>query len=147
MTNMRRAAAAAVCGMALAGTALLTGPASAGTPDQAPNARPGAVQKPAEQWITEYVWATNVNVRDETSGPNCYHYPSIANCPGIVRTVSKENITVTCQKRGQLITDSGYSSEWWSYTLNGSYRPSGWTSNVYIRGNAHLDGVPDCAWS
>jgi len=74
------------------------------------------------------------------------NYPSTTNCPTIYRKVSTQNIGVYCQKRGQPVSDSGYSSEWWSYTYNGAEQPTGWVSNVFIRGKAHLDGVPDCAW-
>jgi hypothetical protein len=140
-TTMRKAAAVAACGIALSCTTALSGPASADTM-RTVGARGAAVQQ--IHWV--YVWATNVNIRDNTSGPNCNAYPSPSNCPGIVRTVSRQEIGVYCQKRGQPVSDSGYYSEWWSYTYNGPYRASGWTSNVYIRGEAHLVGVPDCTF-
>jgi hypothetical protein len=139
-TTRRKAAAIAACGAALLCATTLAGPASAEI------TRTAGEKAAASPIVWVYVWATNVNVRDNTSGPNCNAYPSAANCPGIVRKVSQEEIGVYCQKRGQPVSDSGYSSEWWSYTYNGPYRASGWTSNVYIRGNAHLDGVPDCTF-
>jgi hypothetical protein len=139
-----KAAAAAACGTAMLCTTALSGPASADSTSI--GGRHAASAAAAQPIIWVYVWATNVNVRDNTSGPNCNAYPSAGNCPGIVRKVSREEIGVYCQKRGQPVSDSGYYSEWWSYTYNGPYRASGWTSNVYIRGNAHLDGVPDCAF-
>ncbi|HEY7487298.1 MAG TPA: hypothetical protein VH912_22775 [Streptosporangiaceae bacterium] len=143
-TTMRKAAAVTACGIALFGTTALSGPASA---DRTRTVGERGARAPAAQqlfWV--YVWATNVNVRDNTSGPNCNAYPSVDNCPGIVRKVSRQEIGVYCQKRGQPVSDSGYHSEWWSYTYNGPHHASGWTSNVYIRGKAHLDGVPDCTF-
>ncbi|MFA1547756.1 hypothetical protein [Actinomadura chokoriensis] len=104
-----------------------------------------APSRSAQSIIWVYVWATNVNVRVGSTAA-CSNYPSTTNCPTIYRKVSEQNIGVYCQKRGQPISNSGYSSEWWSYTYNGSERPTGWVSNVFIRGKAHLDGVPDCAW-
>jgi hypothetical protein len=102
---------------------------------------------PANAEVTVYVWASNVNVRANRSGDRaCLDYPSVGNCPDVIMKVSRQNIVVYCQKKGQPVSDSGYSSEWWSYTYTGSRGPTGWTSNVYIRGNAHLDGVPDCAF-
>lgn len=92
------------------------------------------------------VWASNVNVRDNTSSPACNQYPSVSNCWRVLFKVSKQDILVYCQKRGQPVTDSGYHSEWWSYVVTRPGLPSGWISNVYIRGKAHLDGVPDCTF-
>jgi hypothetical protein len=143
-TTRRKAAAVAACGVALLCTTTLSGSASADSTRTV--GEKGARAAAAYPIVWVYVWATNVNVRDNTSGPNCNAYPSAANCPGIVRKVSQQEIGVYCQKRGQPVSDSGYSSEWWSYTYNGPYKASGWTSNVYIRGNAHLDGIPDCTF-
>jgi hypothetical protein len=110
-TTRRKAAAIAACGAALLCATTLAGPASADSTSSV--GEKGARTAAAYPLVTVYVWATNVNVRDNTSGPNCNAYPSAANCPGIVRKVSQENITVYCQKRGQPVSDSGYHSEWW----------------------------------
>ncbi|KAB2340415.1 hypothetical protein [Actinomadura rudentiformis] len=102
---------------------------------------------PAKAEVTVYVWASNVNVRTSLAGNRaCTDYPSARNCPDVVTKVSKQNIVVYCQKKGQPVSDSGYSSEWWSYMYAGYHRPTSWISNVYIRGKAHLDGVPDCTF-
>lgn len=131
--------------MAVAASGALGASVIAAAPAQAAPARQPVGKRAADRIVWVYVWATNVNVR--TGGTRaCVEYPSTGNCPTIIRKVSKQEIGVYCQKRGQPVSDSGYYSEWWSYTYNGGYQPSGWVSNVYIRGKAHLDGVPDCAF-
>ncbi|TDB87541.1 hypothetical protein [Actinomadura sp. 7K534] len=147
--GLKRAAMMLAATSALGASVIAAAPAQAAPAQAAPvqqAAAPQAVGKQsANQIVWVYVWATNVNVRRGNTGA-CTDYPSTGNCPIIIRKVSKQEIGVYCQKRGQPVSDSGYSSEWWSYVYNGAYQPSGFVSNVYIRGKAHLDGVPDCTW-
>lgn len=92
-----------------------------------------------------HVWATGVNVRNGTSDPafeQCKSFPSRANCQ-VVATVSQATVTAYCQKPGELITDSGYSSRWWTY-LESPSDQWGWVNNVYITGDEHLAHVSDC---
>ncbi|GAA0595440.1 hypothetical protein [Actinomadura livida] len=152
--GLKRAAMMLAATGALGASVIAAAPAQAAPVQQAAAPQASVQQAAAQQavgkraadrivWV--YVWATNVNVRRGNTGA-CTDYPSTGNCPIIIRKVSKQEIGVYCQKRGQMVSDSGYSSEWWSYTYNGGDQPSGFVSNVYIRGKAHLDGVPDCAW-
>ncbi|MBT3154278.1 C40 family peptidase [Streptomyces sp. CHD11] len=50
-------------------------------------------------------------------------------------------IRVQCQKHAEEVTSDGYTNDVWSYLPD--YRA--WVTNIYIRGAAWLDGVPDCA--
>ncbi|MFD3569638.1 hypothetical protein [Streptomyces sp. NPDC058667] len=91
------------------------------------------------------MWATGVNVRNAASGApfeQCKTFPSRQNCQ-VVATVSQTTVTAYCQKRGELISDSGYSSRWWTY-LESPSRHWGWVNNVYITGDEHLAHVSDC---
>ncbi|MCC5033606.1 hypothetical protein DMH02_010325 [Streptomyces sp. WAC 00631] len=105
-------------------------------------AAPSASAAPERADVSVYVWATNVNVRNSYSS-TCDNYPSRANCATVTR-VSATWVNAWCQTPGETINDSGYSSRWWTFLQapNGTW---GWVSNVYIRGEAHLSNVPDCA--
>ncbi len=76
------------------------------------------------------VWATNVIVR------------SIAASTGtkMGEVDSPATIAVACQVVGETITEGSYSSKYWSKITI----PSGYMSNVYIKGDAQLAGVPIC---
>lgn len=106
----------------------------------------GALAGSAHALVTVYVWATNVNLRYSQRTRACVEYPSVSNCETVFRRVSRQNIGVHCQKRGQPISAAGYYSEWWSYVSPIGNGPTTWISNVYVRGKAHLDGVPDCTF-
>ncbi|RKS76269.1 hypothetical protein BZB76_1620 [Actinomadura pelletieri DSM 43383] len=139
--NVRKAFGIAAAGVVMAtGFTGLSGTAHADDPVK-PKA--GTVRPNADVYGV-YVWASNVNIR-WNPGDACDDYPSVANCARIVRKVSRQEIAVYCQKRGQLVREGGYSSEWWSYADN-PHAPAGYLSNVYIRGKAKLDGVPVCPW-
>lgn len=79
-----------------------------------------------------YVWATDVFVRScasKTCGP--------------VDQISTTNVTDICQLQGDVVTDAGFTNNWWSYIVTpGGIR--GWISNIYIRGDAVIGGVPHC---
>ncbi|MCX2926169.1 C40 family peptidase [Streptomyces sp. NEAU-W12] len=49
-------------------------------------------------------------------------------------------IRVQCQKHAEPVTSEGYTNDAWSYLPD--YRA--WVTNIYIKGPAWLDGVPDC---
>ena len=48
-------------------------------------------------------------------------------------------VNVVCQKHAQEVTAEGYTNDAWSKLTDGS-----WMTNIYIKGPAWLDGVPDC---
>ena|SRR2546430_10223606 len=79
-----------------------------------------------------YIWATNVFVRSCPS-QNC----------GAVDEISRNSVTDFCQLQSDVVNAEGYTNNWWSYILTpgGAY---GWISNIYIRGNAIIAGVPFC---
>ncbi|MFF8102869.1 NlpC/P60 family protein [Streptomyces sp. NPDC016640] len=49
-------------------------------------------------------------------------------------------IRVQCQKHAERVTSEGYTNDVWSYLPD--YRA--WMTNIYIKGAAWLDGVPEC---
>ncbi|MFB9349221.1 C40 family peptidase [Streptomyces heliomycini] len=49
-------------------------------------------------------------------------------------------IRVQCQKHAEEVTSDGYTNDVWSYLPD--YRA--WVTNIYIKGAAWLDGVPEC---
>lgn len=69
-----------------------------------------------------HVRATGVNVRSHPAGTPAFEQR---------------------QKQGELITDSGYRSRWWTCLESPSGR-WGWVDNVYITGDEHLAHVSDC---
>ncbi|MGW0915311.1 hypothetical protein ACWD1Z_26710 [Streptomyces sp. NPDC002784] len=124
----------------LVAAAALAGPATA-------TAQPAAVEAAAMDFTEVHVWASGVNVRNAASGApfeQCKTYPSRQNCQ-VVATVSQTAVTAYCQKQGEPISDSGYSSRWWTYLKSPSGQ-WGWVNNVYITGDEHLAGVSDCAF-
>ncbi|RLV48754.1 hypothetical protein D9V37_13600, partial [Nocardioides mangrovicus] len=88
-----------------------------------------------------HVYATSVNVRH--GGTTCNNNPSVANCPTVGATIQPSTITALCQQSGATVSDGGYTSKYWTWVVLPS--TSGFVSNVYITGDAHLAGVPDCA--
>ncbi|WP_200301128.1 NlpC/P60 family protein [Streptomyces adelaidensis] len=49
-------------------------------------------------------------------------------------------IRVECQKHAELVTSDGYTNDVWSYLPD--YKA--WMTNIYIKGPAWLEGVPEC---
>ncbi|MCX5582712.1 hypothetical protein ACFV0H_00210 [Streptomyces erythrochromogenes] len=109
--------------------------------------RPAVADAAAMDFTEVHVWATGVNVRNADSGipfETCKTFPSRQNCHAVA-TVSRTTVTAYCQKQGELISDSGYSSRWWTYVKSPS-GPWGWVNNVYITGDEHLAHVSDCTF-
>lgn len=92
----------------------------------------GSSLPPATTTTGKYqVWASNVNVRAT---------PSVSGAKaGTIATPT--TVDISCQAAGEKVTDSGYSSTYWSKIAS----PAGYISNVYIKGTDKLDGVPMCA--
>lgn len=123
----------------LVAAAALAGPATATA-----TAQPAAAETAAD-YTEVHVWAAGVNVRNAASRTpfeQCKTFPSRQNCQ-VVATVSQTTVTAYCQKQGELISDSGYSSRWWTY-LESPSGQWGWVNNVYITGDEHLAHVGDC---
>ncbi|MER6678637.1 hypothetical protein [Streptomyces sp. NPDC000983] len=132
----------------LVAAAALIGPATASaTAQPSATARPAAAGSAAVDYTEVHVWATGVNVRNAASGipfETCKTFPSRQNCQ-VVATLSRTTVTAYCQKQGELITDSGYSSRWWTY-VKPPNEMWGWVNNVYITGDEHLAHVNDCTF-
>lgn len=76
------------------------------------------------------MWASNVNVHQETS-----------QSATIVGTIPAHTVvSIACQVHGDAVTAEGYTNDGWSW-VNGY---NGWISNIYITGSAWLDGIPTC---
>jgi len=76
------------------------------------------------------VWAANVNVRQDTTTSSA-----------VVTTIpAPTTVAIKCQWHGTPVTDQGYTNDGWSYLPD----YNGWISNIYIKGTAWLDGIPEC---
>ncbi|WP_405421952.1 hypothetical protein [Streptomyces erythrochromogenes] len=142
MTNTPPRTVRALTTALLVAASALAGPATASASGQ-----PTATVRPAVDFTEVHVWATGVNVRNAASGipfETCKTFPSRQNCQ-VVATVSRTTVTAYCQKQGEVISDSGYSSRWWTY-LESPSGPWGWVNNVYITGDEHLAHVKDCTF-
>ncbi|MFJ9545880.1 hypothetical protein [Streptomyces erythrochromogenes] len=154
MTNTPPRTVRALTTALLVAAAALAGPATASASGQptaterpTPTVRPAAAGAAAVDYTEVHVWATGVNVRNAASGipfETCKTFPSRQNCQ-VVATVSRTTVTAYCQKQGEAISDSGYSSRWWTY-LESPSGPWGWVNNVYITGDEHLAHVKDCTF-
>ncbi|MEV6676457.1 hypothetical protein AB0N09_06235 [Streptomyces erythrochromogenes] len=148
MTNTAPRTLRALSTVLLAAAAALAGPATASATGQpAATVRPAAAGAAATDFTEVHIWATGVNVRNAASGipfQTCKTFPSRQNCQ-VVATVSRTTVTAYCQKQGELVSDSGYSSRWWTYVESPS-GPWGWVNNVYITGDEHLAHVSDCTF-
>ncbi|MGW0390472.1 NlpC/P60 family protein [Streptomyces sp. NPDC003042] len=73
------------------------------------------------------------------SGVAVLSHPSTGSAV-MARLPGPTNVAVSCQKRASTVTESGYTNNAWSYLPE--YQ--GWISNIYMKGDAWLAGVPDC---
>ncbi|MFE9019278.1 NlpC/P60 family protein [Streptomyces sp. NPDC007808] len=75
-------------------------------------------------------WGTGVTIRSTPS-----------TSAGVVTRLSgPTGVAVSCQKHAESVTAEGYTNDVWSYLPE--YQ--GWISNIYMRGDAWLDGVRNC---
>jgi len=116
--------------LAVALCILLTGMASAHT--IAPQQSQGVAHTLRAHDTSVYIWATSVNV----------HTCASTTCE-LVGQISTTTVTDVCQAQGETVTAEGYTNNWWSQIVGpGGIR--GWVSNIYIRGDAYIAGVPTC---
>ncbi|WP_328498755.1 NlpC/P60 family protein [Streptomyces sp. NBC_00414] len=75
-------------------------------------------------------WGTGVWTKAEpsTAAARVYAFPH------------STTIRVQCQKHAERVTAEGYTNDAWSYLPD--YKA--WVTNIYIKGPAWLDGVPEC---
>lgn len=76
-------------------------------------------------------WGSDLNVRSQPTTES-----------GIVTTLTgPTSIEVACQTEGELVSESGYSNDWWSYVPD----LGGYVSNIYIdTPESVLPGIEDC---
>jgi hypothetical protein len=82
------------------------------------------------------VWATNVNVR------TC---PS-TECNPPITQIDAGKYDAECQMQGEQVTASGYTNSYWTKLLKigSGIVEGGWITNIYIKGDSIIDGVPMC---
>jgi cell wall-associated NlpC family hydrolase len=77
------------------------------------------------------VWANGVNVR---AGPSTND--------AVIGSVGISTLNAICQQQGAWVNANGYSNNWWTRINYGS--GSGWVSNIFIKGDQMIAGVPTC---
>ncbi|WP_052591710.1 hypothetical protein [Luteipulveratus mongoliensis] len=87
-----------------------------------------APKPPADEGKSLAIWATDVNVRADATSAS-----------GKVRTIQPSSATFTCQKRGENVSDSGYSNDLWSF----SPQLGGYVNNVFMKGGSDY-GLKAC---
>ncbi|MEV2216061.1 peptidase M23 [Streptomyces sp. NPDC050997] len=114
---------------ALAVAALATG-ALATTAQAAPATADGG-----DPTLTDvYVWATDVNLREQ---PNT--------SSNVLAVRSTYWLDAVCQKQGQTVTDPAVgTNNWWTAVMELSGSDIAWVNNLYLRGGQKIAGVPDC---
>ncbi|MFF5979562.1 peptidase M23 [Streptomyces olindensis] len=81
-----------------------------------------------------YIWATNVNLRQEPT----------TNSPRLA-VRSQWWADAICQKQGQTVHDPAVgTNNWWTAVMELSGSDVAWVNNLYIRGGEKIAGVPDC---
>jgi hypothetical protein len=62
----------------------------------------------------------------------------------VIEYVNAGSYQAKCQKQGDSVSDLGYTNNWWTDVLtpNGHW---GWVTNIYIKGDTKIAGVPDCS--
>ncbi|MFJ5262388.1 peptidase M23 [Streptomyces sp. NPDC088387] len=121
---------------ALVVTALAAG-ALATTAQAAPTAGTTGVKAVSggDPTLTDvYIWATNVNLREQpTTNSN------------ILAKRSKYWLDAVCQTQGQSVTDPAIgTNNWWTAVQEFAGSDIAWVNNLYLRGGVKIDGVPDC---
>lgn len=76
-------------------------------------------------------WGTGVALRSQ---PSTVHGTTVA------RLAGPTSVAVSCQMRAQTVTSEGYTNDAWSYLP----QYGGWITNIYMKGDAWLAGVPAC---
>ncbi len=76
-------------------------------------------------------WGTGVALRSQ---------PSTVNGTTVARLTGPTSVSVSCQVHAQSVTSEGYTNDAWSYLP----QYGGWITNIYMKGDAWLAGVPAC---
>jgi hypothetical protein len=75
-------------------------------------------------------WGTDVNVRSQPS----------ASASVVTSFAGPTAIHIDCQKHAESVTAAGVTNDAWAHLPD----LNGWVSNIFVKGAAWLDGVPDC---
>ncbi|MEZ0110524.1 cell wall-associated NlpC family hydrolase [Catenulispora sp. EB89] len=75
-------------------------------------------------------WGTSVNVRSQPS----------ASASVLTSFAGPTAIHIDCQKHAESVTAAGVTNDAWAHLPD----VNGWVSNIFVKGAAWLDGVPDC---
>ncbi|MET7274715.1 peptidase M23 [Streptomyces flaveolus] len=110
--------------------AALTAGALAATAEAAPAAVSGG-----DPSLTDvYVWATDVNLRQQ---------PTTAS--NVLAVRSHYWLDAVCQQRGQYVYDPAVGgNSWWTGVQEFAGSDIAWVNNLYLRGGEKIAGVPDC---
>ncbi|MER6563240.1 NlpC/P60 family protein [Streptomyces sp. NPDC001027] len=76
-------------------------------------------------------WGTGVAIRSQ---------PSTVDGTTVARLAGPTSVAVSCQIHAQSVTSEGYTNDAWSYLP----QYGGWITNIYMKGDAWLSGVPAC---
>ncbi|CAL9656667.1 hypothetical protein SUDANB176_06820 [Streptomyces sp. enrichment culture] len=123
---------------ALAAAALTVGglaaTARAVPADPAPPAG-GAAPRGGDPTLTDvYVWATDVNLREQPTRQS-----------NVLAVRSRYWLDAVCQTRGERVTDPAVgTNDWWTAVQEFAGSDIAWVSNLYLRGGQKIEGVPDC---
>ncbi|MFE2358202.1 peptidase M23 [Streptomyces parvulus] len=117
-------AAAALTVGALAGSGLAT----------AAQAAPAAPSGGDPTLTDVYIWATDVNLRQEPTRNS-----------NVLAVRSTYWLDAVCQKQGEYVNDPAVGgNSWWTAVQEFSGSDIAWVNNLYLRGGEKIDGVPDC---
>ncbi|MEV1083742.1 NlpC/P60 family protein [Streptomyces sp. NPDC050211] len=75
-------------------------------------------------------WGDNVQIRADAS----------QQAPVVTTLPAPSQVRAQCQKHAQTVTSEGYTNDAWSYLSD----RKGWISNIYLKGGAWQDGIPEC---
>lgn len=104
-------------------------PACAGDPGQGAPPTDGA-GRPGQERQT---WGSQVTLH---GGPS-RQTQAVEQLPG------SSTVRIDCQAHGETVTADGYTNDGWAHDAE----RNAWISNIYVRGGAWLEGVPECASS
>ncbi|MDQ1042732.1 peptidase M23 [Streptomyces sp. V4I2] len=97
-------------------------------------AAPAAVSGGDPTLTDVYIWATNVNLREQPTSES-----------NRLAVRSKYWLDAVCQTPGQTVTDPAVgTNNWWTAVQEFAGSDIAWVNNLYLRGGVKIEGVPDC---
>ncbi|MCX4703582.1 peptidase M23 [Streptomyces sp. NBC_01352] len=104
------------------------------TTAEAAPAAPAAVSGGDPTLTDVYIWATNVNLREQPTSES-----------NRLAVRSKYWLDAVCQTQGQTVTDPAVgTNNWWTAVQEFAGSDIAWVNNLYLRGGVKIEGVPDC---